>query len=248
MARQACACDTIKGMLPLLLFAFSTILAQPASPTLEQRTFGAPDGSMVRYGLAVPGDYDASRPRPLVVALHPGGGGTPFYGDGFLRSIFLPGLGELTPIMIAPDAPGGSWTDSRAEQAVMALVTAMFGEFAIDERRVLVVGFSLGGSGAWYLSARHPDRFTAAIVMAGRTQEPLADLARIPTYVIHSRDDQVVPFDQAEERTRALERMGRPVGFDPLAGVGHFQMGGYLPALQRGGNWVSERWAQPPTP
>jgi len=230
-------------MIPLLLLGLSAALAQPASPTLEQRTFRAPDGSMVRYGLAVPGDYGASRPRPLVVALHPGGGGAPFYGDGFMRSIFLPGLGELTPIMIAPDAPGGSWTDARAEEAVMALVTAVLDEFAIDERRVLVVGFSLGGGGAWYLSARHPDRFTAAIVMAGRTQEPLADLARIPTYVIHGRDDQVVPFDQAEERARALERMDRPVTFDPLAGVGHYQMGGYLPALRRGARWVSERWA-----
>ena len=236
-------------MLPLLLLAFSTALAQPASPTSEQRTFRAPDGSMMRYGLAVPGDYDASRPRPLVLALHPGGGGgTPFYGDGFMRNIFLPGLGELTPIMIAPDAPGGSWTDSRAEQAVMALMTAVRDEFAIDRRRVLVVGFSLGGGGAWYLSARHPDRFTAAIVMAGRTGEPLADLARIPTYVIHSRDDEVVPFGQAEDRARALERMGRPVSFDPLAGVGHFQMGGYLLALRRGGRWVSERWAQPSAP
>ena len=235
-------------MVPLLLFALSVALAQPAPPTLEQRTFRAPDGSMVRYGLAVPDDYDASRPRPLVVALHPGGGGAPFYGDGFMRSIFLPGLGELTPIMIAPDAPGGSWTDARAEQAVMALVTAMLDEFAIDERRVLVVGFSLGGGGAWYLSARHPDRFTAAIVMAGRTQEPLADLARIPTYVIHGRDDQVVPFDQAEERARALERMERPVAFDPLAGVGHYQMGGYLPALRRGARWVIEQWALPSAP
>ena len=235
-------------MLPLLLLAFSTVPAQPASPTLEQRTLRAPDGSMVRYGLAVPGDYDASRPRPLVVALHPGGGGTPFYGDGFMRNIFLPGLGELAPIMIAPDAPGGTWTDSRAEQAVMALMTAVFDEFAIDRRRILVVGFSLGGRGAWYLSARHPDRFTAAIVMAGRTEEPLADLARIPTYVIHGRDDQVVPFDQAEDRARALERMGRAVRFDPLAGVGHYQMGGYLLALRRGGRWVSERWTQQPAP
>ena len=78
-------------MLPLLLLAFSTALAQPASPTSEQRAFRAPDGSMVRYSLAVPGDYDASRPRPLVLALHPGGGGgTPFHGDGFMRNIFLP--------------------------------------------------------------------------------------------------------------------------------------------------------------
>jgi predicted peptidase len=121
----------------------------------------------------------------------------------------------------------------------------VLGEFAIDRRRVLVVGFSLGGRGAWYLSARHPDRFTAAIVMAGRSEEPLADLAKIPTYVIHSRNDQVVPFDQAETRVRALEGMGRPVRFDPLAGVSHHDMGGYLPALQRGGRWLRERWARP---
>lgn len=235
-------------MLPLLLLTVSTVLAQPVSPALEQRTFRAPDGSQVRYGLAVPGDYDASRPRPLVVALHPGGGGTPFYGDGFMRSIFLPGLRELAPIMIAPDAPGGSWTDSRAEQAVMALMTAVLDEFAIDRRRIVVVGFSLGGRGAWYLSARHPDRFTAAIVMAGHSEEPLADLAKIPTYVIHSRDDQVVPFNQAEARARALEKMGRPVRFDPLAGVGHHEMGGYLVALQRGGRWLSERWTQRSAP
>ena len=230
-------------MLPVLLLAFSTAAAQPASPTLERRTFRAADGSTVRYGLAVPGDYDASRPRPLVVALHPGGGGAPFYGDGFMRSTFLPGLQELAPIMIAPDAPGGTWTDARAERTVLALMTAVADEFAVDRRRILIVGFSLGGRGAWYLSARHPDRFTAAIVMAGRTEEPLADLASIPTYVIHSRDDEVVPFGQAEERVRALERMGRPVRFDPLAGAGHYQMGPYLIALYRGGRWVGEQWA-----
>ena len=90
--------------------------AQADSPTFAQRTFKAPDGSVVRYGLSVPGDYDRSRPRPLVLALHPGGGGTPFYGAEYLRSVFLPGLRDLAPIMVAPDAPGGSWTDSRAEQ------------------------------------------------------------------------------------------------------------------------------------
>ena len=229
-------------MLPILLLGLSAVLAQSAAPTLERRTFKAPDGSTVRYGLAVPGDYDASRPRPLVVALHPGGGGTPYYGDGFMRGIFFPGLSELAPVMIAPDAPDGNWTNARAEQVVTALMASMVDEFAIDRRRILVVGFSLGGRGAWYLSARHSDRFTAAIVMAGRSEEPLTQLAQIPTYVIHSRDDQVVPFGQAEDRVRALERMGRPVRFDPLDGVGHYDMGDYLPALRRGARWVGERW------
>jgi predicted peptidase len=195
----------------------------------------------MRYGLSVPSDYSASRPRPLVLALHPGGS-APYYGDGFMRSIFLPGLRDLSPIMIAPDVPGRAWTEPRAEQAVMALVAAILDEFAVDEQRILVVGFSLGGAGTWHLSARHADRFTAAIVMAGRSEEPLAALARIPTYVIHSRNDEVVPFGQAEERVRALEKMGRPVAFDALAGVSHYAMGSYVDALARGGQWVSERW------
>jgi predicted peptidase len=217
--------------------------AQTAAPRLEQRTFTAADGASMRYGLAVPGDYDRSRPRPLVLALHPGGSG-PYYGDSFLRSIFLPGLRELEPIMIAPDVPGRSWTDPRADQLVMALVAAIGKEFAVDARRLLVVGFSMGGAGTWHHAARHPDRFTAAIVIAGRTEEPLASLGTIPTFIIHSRDDQVVPFAQAEERARALEGMKRPVRFEALAGVSHYAMGGYLDALTRAGRWVSMQWNQ----
>jgi len=231
-------------MTPSLLLAVAPLGAQPVAPRFEQRTFTTPDGSAMRYGLSVPGDYNAARPRPLVLALHPGGSG-PYYGDGFMRSIFLPGLRDMAPIMIAPDVPGRVWTEPRAKQAVMALVAAMMDEFSIDTRRILAVGFSLGGAGTWYLSARHAERFTGAIVMAGRTGEPLAALATIPTYVIHSRDDEVVPFSQAEERTRALEKMGRPVEFDALSGIGHYEMGSYVDALARGGRWVNERWARP---
>jgi predicted esterase len=80
--------------------------------------------------------------------------------------------------------------------------------------------------------------------MAGRTDEPLDALAKIPTYIIHSRADQVVPFGQAEQRAAALERMGRPVKFEALDGLGHFDMGGYSPALLRAGSWVAERWGK----
>jgi predicted peptidase len=229
--------------MPTLLLALAALLAQPISPRFEQRVFTTPAGSAMRYGLSVPGDYNASQPRPLVLALHPGGR-SPYYGDGFMRRIFLPGLRDLAPIMIAPDVPGRAWTEPPAEEAVMALVSATIDEFAIDTRRVLVVGFSLGGAGTWHLSARHSARFTAAIVMAGRTDQPLEALAKIPTYVIHSRSDEVVPFGQAEARSRALEQLGRPVAFDALSDVSHYAMGSYIGALERGGRWVNERWGQ----
>lgn len=228
-------------MIRTLLLALAMVAVQASSPRFEQRTFKTPDGSTMRFGLSIPGNSAASQPRPLVIALHPGGSG-PYYGDGFMRSIFEPGLRDLSPIMVAPDVPGRTWAEPRAEQAVMSLVAAMTSEFAVDARRVMVVGFSMGGAGTWYLSSRQADRFTAAIVIAGRTDEPLTNLAKIPTYVIHSRADEVVPFAQAEQRFQALEKLGRPVAFDALANVSHYNMGSYVESLTRGGRWVRERW------
>ena len=226
----------------LFLFALVAELLQPPASRFQRLTFQAPDGTKLLYGRTIPADYDPSRPRPLVVALHPGGDRTPFYGDQFMRQIALPGLVALDPIMVAPDCPTRAWSDPAADQAVMALVDSVMAEYAIDRRRVLVTGFSLGGSGTWFMSSHHPDRYTAAIVLAGRTDEPLEQLAKIPTYIIHSRDDDVVPFAQAEQRAAELSAMGRVVKFEPLDGLPHYAMRGYVGALQRAGRWVAERW------
>jgi predicted peptidase len=229
-------------MKPLLLCVLFAGLIQPAASRVQQRTFETPDGVTLLYGEAVPADYDRSQPRPLVLALHPGGERTSGYGAQMMRQIFLPGLRALDPIMIAPDCPTRTWADPEAEKALLALVANVSSEYAVDRRRILVVGFSMGGSGTWFMSSRHADLFTAAIVMAGTTNEPIDGLAKIPTYIIHSKDDQVVPFGQAEQRAGALEKLGRPVKFDALQGLSHFAMGSYVPSLTRAGAWVAERW------
>ena len=225
-----------------LLLALAAVMLQPPVSRFQRLTFRAPDGTKLLYGRAIPEDYDPRQPRPLVVALHPGGERTPFYGDQFMRQIVLPGLAALDPIMVAPDCPTPAWSDPAADQAVMALIDNVMAEYAIDRRRVLVTGFSLGGSWTWFMSSRHADRFTAAIVLAGRTNESLEQLAKIPTYIIHSRDDEIVPFAQAEQRAAGLTALGRVVKFEALQGVGHYAMRGYVFALQRAGRWVAERW------
>jgi predicted peptidase len=229
-------------MKALFLLALMAGLVPPEVSRFQRLTFETADSVTIRYGLSIPRDYDPHQPRPLVLALHPGGDKTPYYGDVFMRQIFLPGLVALDPIMVAPDCPTRAWSDPAADEAVMALISRLMTEYAIDRRRILVTGFSLGGSGTWFMSSRHTDLFTAAIVMAGRTDEPLDRLAKIPTYIIHSRDDEVVPFAQAEQRAGELEHMGRIVKFEALQGLRHFDMRGYVSALQRGGGWVTEHW------
>jgi predicted peptidase len=229
-------------MKALFLLALVAGLLQPPASRFQRLTFQAPDGTKLLYGRAIPENYDQRRPRPLVVALHPGGERTPFYGDQFMRQIVLPGLAGLDPIVVAPDCPTRAWSDPAADQAVTALIDSVMAEYAIDRRRVLVTGFSLGGTGTWFMSSRHPDRYTAAIVLAGRTEEPLERLAKVPTYIIHSRDDETVPFAPAEQRAAELQALGRVVKFEALEGVGHYAMRGYVSALQRAGRWVAERW------
>jgi predicted peptidase len=227
----------------LLASALFALLGQSAPPAVLQRTFVAPESGRILYGISVPAGYSAREPRPLILALHPGGERTPYYGLSFMRGIVSPALKDLNAIIVAPDCPTRSWSDPAAEQAVMALLQNVMKEYAVDRRRILVTGFSLGGRGTWFMSSRHADLFTGAIPIAGASgDEPLDRLGKIPTYVIHSRQDQVVPFEPDERTTRQLEKMGKPVRFEALDGLGHYEMGGYIDALTRGGKWIAERW------
>jgi fermentation-respiration switch protein FrsA (DUF1100 family) len=72
--------------------------------------------------------------------------------------------------------------------------------------------------------------------------ESIDRLGAVPTYVIHSRDDQVVPFAPMEALTKQLAQTGREVKFEALTGIGHYEMGGYVEALQRAGRWIDDRW------
>lgn len=201
------------------------------------------DGSELLYGLSVPGDYKAGQPRALVVALHPGGERRRYYGSEYARMVVLPAVADLNAIVVAPDCPSNGWTDAQADSAVMALVDLMMRDYTIDRRRVLVVGFSMGGRGTWFLASHHRDLFTAAIPMAASAgTDPVESLATMPTYVIHSRRDQVVPFAPAERNAQELERLGRTVKFEALSEPTHFEMGAYAPALRRAVAWVNAQW------
>jgi predicted peptidase len=231
------------GLIPSI--ALLALLQQPTASGTYTMTFLVPDFGPMRYALTLPRGYNPRQPRPLVLALHPGGERFPGYGGAFVQQVVAPGLNALAAIIIAPDVPTRAWTDAVAERAVLALVRSVMDNFNIDRSRVLVTGFSLGGRGTWFLSSRHPDVFTAAIVMAGSPgDEPFDRLASVPTYVIHSRDDEVAPFEPTQRAVAELKRLDRTVEFEPLVGLTHYQMGAYVDSLERGGRWIVNRWKQ----
>jgi len=232
----------------LLLGAFLVTLSFAADARAAQwqsLRMPAPDGGELLYALLVPDDYQKGQARPLVLALHPGAKQGDYYGLGFARQVVAPGITGLNAIIIAPDCPTRTWTDPGADRAVMALVQKMFTDFTIDRKRVLVVGFSMGGRGTWFMSAEHPDVFTAAIAMAAPVgNEPRTRLGKIPTYVIHGGADDVVPFGPAEENAMALQKEGKPVVFEAAPDLPHYTMGAYIPYLRRAMRWVDGRWSK----
>lgn len=204
-----------------------------------------PEIGAITYGISVPSDSAPGTPRPLVLVLHPGGERLSYYGSRFMSQVVQPALGDLGAVMVAPDCPARAWGDPLSDRAVMALLEQVRREHTIDARRILVTGFSMGGRGTWFMASHHADLFTAAIPMAASIgDEPVDRLGLIPTYIIHSHDDQVVPFAPAERNARQLEMLGRPVRFEDLRGLGHYEMGGYVEALRRAGQWVSAGWSK----
>ena len=112
-----------------------------------------------------------------------------YYGSVFARMVVAPALADLNAIIVAPDCPTKSWTDPGADRAVMALLDKVMEEHTIDRKRVLVVGFSMGGRGTWFMAAHHADLFTAAIPMAASLgDEKVEGLGLMPTYIIHSTE------------------------------------------------------------
>jgi len=235
-------------MMTFLLFgALFVQTAAQEPPRIRPHTLTVAEVGAVTYGVAGPRDEATGRSRPLILALHPGGERMHGYGSRFMQQIVLPALGDLDAVVVAPDCPAEakSWGDPVADRAVLAILEKVRGEYKIDPRRVLVVGFSMGGRGTWFMSSQHPDLFTGAIVMAGSTRELTQDrLGKVPTYVIHSRDDQVVPIGPAEENAKQLAALGRPVKFEALSGPGHYSMGGYIEPLRRAVRWIVEGWSR----
>lgn len=133
--------------------------------------YSAIDGSVQPYGVTIPASYDGSKPTRLYVWMHgrqnntteseflwafpnSGPGRPPVADNGQIQ---LDVFGRL-------NGAGYHWA---GEDDVFEAIAAVKKRFRIDEKRVLLRGFSMGGEGAWHIALHHPDRFAAAEIGAG---------------------------------------------------------------------------------
>lgn len=142
------------------------------------------DGAVLPYGIALPENYDPAKPTRLYVWLH--GRSNTMVETEFIHS-FLNRKGSGNPPVadhgqIQLDCFGrinGAGWHWAGEADVWESIAAVKQRYNIDEKRIILRGFSQGGMGAWHISLHHPDRFAAAEIGAGtvsRTAQLRPDL------------------------------------------------------------------------
>jgi pimeloyl-ACP methyl ester carboxylesterase len=130
------------------------------------------DGSVQPMGVTVPESYDASKPTRLYVWLH--GRNNTLTEASFINGIknipqfpntaFTADVGQLT---LDCYGRGNNANHQAGEVDIFEGIDAMRRRFKIDDNRLILRGFSLGGAGAWHIALQYPDRWAAAEVGAG---------------------------------------------------------------------------------
>jgi predicted peptidase len=215
------------------------------SPGVHTDAFHRKEGATVPYTIMIPSDYAQGKRVPLVLALH-FGGEPRGAGRSMMQLLIRPALGELGAIVVAPDSIAGRWDSPQNVEGVNALLAAVERSYTIDPKRQVVTGFSMGGAGTWYWADKYPNRFSAAVPIAGR---PSGDAGswRVPVFAIHSRDDQIVPIGPTIERIAELKARGVNAELLEVQGITHFETNRFAPSLQKAVPWLTEVWRKAQT-
>jgi poly(3-hydroxybutyrate) depolymerase len=111
-----------------------------------------------------------------------------------------------------------------SEKDVMHVLELARKEFTIDDKRVYLIGHSMGGGGAWHLGAKYPDVWAglAPIAPAAFGQPTGLDrLKNIPVIVVQGDQDTLVRPEGTRRWVEKLKELNVTHEYLEIAGAGH---------------------------
>jgi predicted peptidase len=216
---------------------------------VELRTHVLPEapGVEIPYGVYLPTSYDASRPTPLVIALHGLGSGVTYmmeYGDARTSVAQLAEeLGWLVATPMGYNERG--WYGSRgadnsfhregppnlgrlSELDAMAVLAIMKRDFNVDADRTYLIGQSMGGGGTWHLGMKYPDIWAALAPMAPAiysSPDAVVAARHLPVMVIHGDADELVRVDISRGWVAKMQELGMSYEYIEVPGGSHSSAG-----------------------
>jgi len=115
-----------------------------------------------------------------------------------------------------------------SEKDVMNVIAMVRKEFKIDDKRVYIMGHSMGGAGAIYLGSKYPKMFAAVAAEAPaafwqtrkETLQPLRD-AKVPVMIVHGDIDEVVPVTNSQAWVDVMKELKMDYEFVEQPGITH---------------------------
>ncbi|MCM8530154.1 MAG: prolyl oligopeptidase family serine peptidase [Lentisphaeraceae bacterium] len=123
------------------------------------------DDSPQPYILEIPKGLDLSKPQSLIIWLHGRGDKVTdmhFMANGLNNKLKFP---EQKAITVHPLGRQCIGYKSAGETDVLEVLKHVSEKYKIDENRIALMGFSMGGAGAWHLGAHYAEKW--AIVHPG---------------------------------------------------------------------------------
>jgi predicted peptidase len=116
------------------------------------------NGTMVRYKVVVPRNFDPGKAYPAVLAFPPGGQGMDMV-DATLNSVYRAQAEQRGYIVVEPAAPNGDLFCEGGERVFPAFLTKLLGDYRIADNKFHVAGNSNGGLSAFLVAAKYPQFF-----------------------------------------------------------------------------------------
>jgi dipeptidyl aminopeptidase/acylaminoacyl peptidase len=110
-----------------------------------------------------------------------------------------------------------------SEKDVLNVLELVRKEFNVDDRRIYLMGHSMGASGTLYLGAKHPTIW-AAIAADAPPGAPNADgiaAAKIPTLIIQGDADTAVPVAGTRRYVERLKELDADYKYIEIPGLDH---------------------------
>jgi pimeloyl-ACP methyl ester carboxylesterase len=200
-----------------------------------------------------PPDYTPARKWPMVISLHGYHPDNPPYVRWWGVDQRHSGLADRGgAIVLEPHGRGNTSYMGLGDQDVRRCLAMARQQFSVDENRVYLMGYSMGGGGTWHVATRHPELFAAAGPIYGgwdyHVTLDAAELAALtprqkflreragsfaladallttPVFVNHGDADVLVDVNHSRYAVLMLERWGYDVRYWEHPGLGHGALG-----------------------
>jgi phospholipase/carboxylesterase len=147
--------------------------------------------------------------------------------QGAVEIALAPGFSGYGWFTLRSDRPPDAEELRRGTDALEGFIAEACERYPVDPRRVVVLGFSQGGTMGYDLALRDPERFRGLAALSSRFPPQLAEaLPKLaaqegfPVLVTHGTEDTVIPVDAARESRELLRPFGVAMTYREYA-IGH---------------------------